>query len=171
MAAHTAAGNTRTERLQQLVDHLHPAGDDTSLDSSDPDRYLLVEKSGNTGELWFTLHPSLGYAATYWAGQEYPEQWSPQGVIDLDTGVRYSADISVTFTADPGAIPQIDNALLDVGPAAIVTAAPGETAEPDAEAVLEQIHGILTSNPDGAGADELMEIANVLTATGRWYVP
>lgn len=69
------------------------------------------------------------------------------------------------------AIPQIDNAPLDVGPAGTSVEAPAETAEIDAHAVLEQIHGILTSNPDGAGADELMEIANALTATGRWYVP
>ena len=164
-------GNTRTERLQQLVDHLHPAGDDTSLDTSDPDRYLLVEKSGHNGDLWFTLHPSLGDAATYWVGQEDPEQWSPQGAIDLDTGVRYSADISATFAADPAAIPQIDDALLSMGAGAASVEATVETAGEGADAVLEQIHSVLTSNPDGAGADELMEIANLLTATGRWHVP
>ena len=45
-----------------------------------------------------------------------------------------------------------------------------ETAGVGADAVLEQIYSVLTSNPDGAGADELMEIANLVTTTGRWHV-
>jgi hypothetical protein len=64
-------------------------------------RYLLVEENVGSAKVeqpcYLSTHDSPQEAATYAAGQEYPEDWAVRYLLDLDTGERFSAEVSITF--------------------------------------------------------------------------
>jgi|SRR5581483_1792633 len=58
-------------------------------DLAEPQRYLLVERSIYDHTVWVTLAESLEAAGEYHDTQEYPEDWTIEGLWDLDTGEEY----------------------------------------------------------------------------------
>jgi hypothetical protein len=65
------------------------------------DRFLMVEKNlGSANAMqshYFTGHMSRADAAAYWASQEYREDWKPVVLVDLDTGVRYTPEVTLRW--------------------------------------------------------------------------
>jgi hypothetical protein len=78
----------RAGRLAELIEeHREVLQDPSCLDDcSEEHRYLLVEKSSRSAEVWLTTHGSPEAAAAYRDGQEYPEDWSDAKLVDLDSG-------------------------------------------------------------------------------------
>jgi hypothetical protein len=57
----------------------------------EPDRFLLVEENlrGYEPAVYFSTHETAEAAAHYAVNQEYPEDWGPLELVDLDRGVGY----------------------------------------------------------------------------------
>lgn len=66
------------------------------------DRFVLVEASisGNP-ERYITTHESPEDAAAYHDGQDHPEEWAIEVLVDLDTGARLSPNTVTTWTQPP----------------------------------------------------------------------
>jgi hypothetical protein len=52
---------------------------------------LLIEGSTRDSRFWMTLHASLPAAVRYSLGQEYAGDWAIDFLVDLTTGIRYTA--------------------------------------------------------------------------------
>lgn len=152
----TAVG-VREARLARLVEMCRPYdAEELSLDGR-PSRFLLIEEERPTGRFAFSTHETLAAAARYWDANGDTEYWELHGVVDLDTGLRYSGETTTTLTADPNAAPKITDAMLTVDSSPTDSAAPGD--------VLDQVHAILTSSR--AADDVLGDLADLLTSCGR----
>lgn len=95
---------TRAEMLAAAVAHfageyggLHDGGNVTYLQARADTlgRFLLAEQ-GRHG-VWLTDHATLGTAAAAAIDAEYPEDWTPIGVADLDNGDLWAAQVRCTL--------------------------------------------------------------------------
>jgi len=54
-------------------------------DELGPERYVLLER-GHYGQTWISAHASPEAAGEYTVNQEYAEDWSPEVLIDRESG-------------------------------------------------------------------------------------
>ena len=98
------------ERLARLVGEYHPESLSEDLYEGDEDHVserrlaasplLLIEVSRSGDAPFFSFHRSAEEASEYYGGQEAPEYWKPELLVDLVTGKRYRPieRISLGFT-------------------------------------------------------------------------
>ena len=84
----------RDERVAKIVREmekwmLHEEGGVDALTDTEHCRYLMVENSTITGGFWLQLASSPESAAAAHLGQDYPEDWDCECLIDLDTGETF----------------------------------------------------------------------------------
>lgn len=56
----------------------------------EPDRWLLLQKSTIDTSTWVSTHADSTQLRQYLAADEYPEDWEPDLLIDLDAGRSFS---------------------------------------------------------------------------------
>jgi len=85
--------NTMLAHLAELAGEGEHFNDTTAAweqaDFADKHPFLLIERSVYDASLFVTVHESLAEAADYHDVQEYPDDWTIEYVLDLDTGERY----------------------------------------------------------------------------------
>lgn len=87
-----------SDRLNALIDHYDASGTSDTEGCNGDDRYALVERNTrDSGEYWITTFPVIQDAAEYHDGQEYPEDWIIEVLIDLATDERYDAEPQTRF--------------------------------------------------------------------------
>jgi hypothetical protein len=63
-----------------------------------PNRFCLVERNYRYGRgYWVTTWDTADLAGRYVTGQEYAEDWETIILVDLDTGDRYEASLTLTW--------------------------------------------------------------------------
>ena len=67
----------------------------------DPGRFLFVERSVVSGGASWATFDSPEEAASYNVGQECPEYWDAEYLVDLDTGERFSPVLTLQWQPDP----------------------------------------------------------------------
>jgi hypothetical protein len=95
----------RLDAISSVVAEVGPNGIEIDLGLDEVkrirDRFLMVEKNlGSANAMqshYFTGHMSRADAAAYWASQEYREDWKPVVLVDLDTGVRYTPEVTLRW--------------------------------------------------------------------------
>lgn len=90
MATPSERAATAREALEGYVPDPGMCDFEDALD--DPGQFLLIEVEIDTGGAYITTHGSPEDAATYHDTQECPQYWSVDGLIDLDTGTRFSSN-------------------------------------------------------------------------------
>lgn len=98
----------RKARWNEVVESYQPCLDDhpdeVKSRFEDGDRFALVEKSrfDRDGDTYFLASFTTPEgAADYHDGQEWPEDWIIQRLIDLDTGDGFYPDVRTTFKPSP----------------------------------------------------------------------
>lgn len=63
-------------------------------------RWLLVEANarGGSPSVYYTLHHSPDDAADYHLNQEYPDDWTVEALINLETGTRFDPEPTTVTT-------------------------------------------------------------------------
>lgn len=71
-------------RLAELAEECPMTSDAPVYDEAKP--YLLIEENVRGGEWWLTMFSTPDDAADYHAGQEYPDEWNIDRLVDLRDG-------------------------------------------------------------------------------------
>lgn len=77
---------TREERVEELFRQYPVEDEQTCRDAMKGGRYALVEEFRRSGLHHLSAHDSLSAVAHAWKGQEFPEDWNPLLVVDLELG-------------------------------------------------------------------------------------
>lgn len=91
------------ERHARIAEVEAEYGPDTNTENEEtlPERYLVIERSTYDRSIFLTTHDTPAAASDYLAGQECPEDWAPQALVDLDTGTRFYPELQVIWHEVP----------------------------------------------------------------------
>lgn len=87
----------RRRRFVELVEGEH-VYDGTPHDVTDLHRFVLIERSRFDRDIYVTDWENPADAADYHDGQEEPENWIVEELVDLDTGRRHTPTITTSWS-------------------------------------------------------------------------
>lgn len=96
----TCATCVRLERFDRIAGQYPDSDGDgwpRQLVEHNAARFLLVERSTIDGGFHHSVHASPEDAAGYVDGSEYPEDWTEQGLWDLEDGTCYYPQRTTVF--------------------------------------------------------------------------